>query len=309
MHRFKKVCFLGHIAPVAARIHRVGGATAKQESKKLAHLYVNPIQPLKIEDYFATVTLGRIQLKNVYDYFWPLASMESCAIACLQLEDCYAFKTDEMAHCQLGFVHAGDHVSNPNDTIAYPSLIEHFFFKSSLLQDNMAPLFVTGHKVANIHYSFENYQLERAVAFSLSFCQFICNQLPYQECQMVAYEGTDCLLVRNMSFTIGPDVAAKLTHVPDTNVYHRIHTESTLMENPPKLEKLPNSKVCPLNKFYLVGNGMCDDASNVAECGWDNYECCSIVIQKGKCTECKCHENGLTNMDIAEVIESFLNQV
>ena len=120
---------------------------------------------------------------------------------------------------------------------------------------------------------------------------------------MIAYQGLECLLVRNLTFTIGPEVASKLTIVPDSNVYHRISANlSTIIDDPPKMEKIPNftPNQCPPHKFYLVGNGLCDDESNNAECGWDNNECCHIVVQKGNCIECKCHQTGLTNMDIAD---------
>ena len=48
----------------------------------------------------------------------------------------------------------------------------------------------------------------------------------------------------------------------------------------------------------MVGNGMCDDSANTEECGWDNFECCNILIQRGKCTDCKCHTSGQVQYDI-----------
>lgn len=43
---------------------------------------------------------------------------------------------------------------------------------------------------------------------------------------------------------------------------------------------------------------MCDDAANTEECGWDNFECCNIVIQRGQCTDCRCHTSGQVQYDI-----------
>ena len=48
----------------------------------------------------------------------------------------------------------------------------------------------------------------------------------------------------------------------------------------------------------MVGNAMCDDAANTEECGWDNFECCNILIQRGKCSDCKCHTSGQVQYDI-----------
>jgi hypothetical protein len=48
----------------------------------------------------------------------------------------------------------------------------------------------------------------------------------------------------------------------------------------------------------MVGNAMCDDVVNTEECGWDNFECCNIVIQRGQCSECKCHTSGQVQYDI-----------
>ena len=147
--RFKKECYLGYI-----------GSKVNTDAQlvKLPNIFVNPIQPFKITDYYAAVNGISIQLENAYDYFWPIWSKEACAIACLQLPDCYAYQSDDLNHCKLGFVHSGNHVSPPNQTISYPFANEQLFFKLSLLQNDMDALFVSGNKVADIHDSFGNYQ-------------------------------------------------------------------------------------------------------------------------------------------------------
>ena len=55
---------------------------------------------------------------------------------------------------------------------------------------------------------------------------------------------------------------------------------------------------CPEENLLMVGNAMCDDAANTEECGWDNFECCNILIQRGKCSDCKCHTSGQVQYDI-----------
>ena len=85
-------------------------------------------------------------------------------------------------------------------------------------------------------------------------------------------------------------------------MYHRLHIGNStyISKSVPDQEKLPDLRpnLCPPHLQMLLGNGMCDDDSNIYECGWDNYECCWIMIQKGKCTKCQCHENGLVNLDV-----------
>ena len=63
---------------------------------------------------------------------------------------------------------------------------------------------------------------------------------------------------------------------------------------------------CPDQKHLFVGNGMCDDISNIAECGWDNFECCHGVVQYGKCSECICHSSGQRQFDILKGISWYL---
>ena len=48
----------------------------------------------------------------------------------------------------------------------------------------------------------------------------------------------------------------------------------------------------------FVGNGMCDDQANNEECGWDNYECCNVINQRGRCQDCACHNSGQKQIDI-----------
>ena len=69
-NRFQKQCYLGNAN---------GKIVGKSESIKLSNIFVNPIQPFEINDHFAASSID-LALENVYDYFWPLESTESCAI-------------------------------------------------------------------------------------------------------------------------------------------------------------------------------------------------------------------------------------
>ena len=55
---------------------------------------------------------------------------------------------------------------------------------------------------------------------------------------------------------------------------------------------------CIMQNFMFVGNGMCDDSANTEECGWDNYECCNVINQRGRCQDCACHNSGQKQIDI-----------
>ena len=40
----------------------------------------------------------------------------------------------------------------------------------------------------------------------------------------------------------------------------------------------------------LVGNGMCNDEANIAECIYDGGDCCTGCINTDLCSECLCYE-------------------
>ena len=42
---------------------------------------------------------------------------------------------------------------------------------------------------------------------------------------------------------------------------------------------------------YLIGNGICDDESNVRECNFDGGDCCGSAIIRKFCKFCECHNN------------------
>ena len=39
----------------------------------------------------------------------------------------------------------------------------------------------------------------------------------------------------------------------------------------------------------LVGDGICDDETNVAVCNYDGGDCCLAYVNKDRCTKCRCH--------------------
>lgn len=74
--------------------------------------------------------------------------------------------------------------------------------------------------------------------------------------------------------------------------------KNSILHNWIQISKPVKKWNCPLENLLMVGNAMCDDAANTEECGWDNFECCNIVIQRGQCTDCRCHTSGQVQYDI-----------
>ena len=44
------------------------------------------------------------------------------------------------------------------------------------------------------------------------------------------------------------------------------------------------------HNLTLVGNGLCDDETNILECNFDDGDCCGPNITTTHCTECQCLE-------------------
>ena len=58
----------------------------------------------------------------------------------------------------------------------------------------------------------------------------------------------------------------------------------------------------------LVGDGFCNDETNIADCNYDAGDCCGTCINKEKCTYCLCHEEKVTNeIPNARVGDGFCN--
>ena len=55
---------------------------------------------------------------------------------------------------------------------------------------------------------------------------------------------------------------------------------------------------CNLIDIELLGNGVCDDKTNNAECGYDMGDCCLEPINDHKCTDCICHEDNTRHVGI-----------
>jgi hypothetical protein len=47
-------------------------------------------------------------------------------------------------------------------------------------------------------------------------------------------------------------------------------------------------ETCTAGYHPLVGNGFCDDDTNVAECDYDGGDCCGYSVTSEHCTECIC---------------------
>ena len=48
----------------------------------------------------------------------------------------------------------------------------------------------------------------------------------------------------------------------------------------------------------LVGNGNCNDETNIADCNYDGSDCCGACINKENCSECFCHEEAALAIDL-----------
>ena len=44
------------------------------------------------------------------------------------------------------------------------------------------------------------------------------------------------------------------------------------------------------HNLTLVGNGFCDDETNILECNFDDGDCCGSNITTTHCSECQCLE-------------------
>jgi hypothetical protein len=49
---------------------------------------------------------------------------------------------------------------------------------------------------------------------------------------------------------------------------------------------------CPAISW--MGDGYCNDASNIEECQFDGGDCCLETVNSLTCTVCLCHETGIT---------------
>ena len=57
------------------------------------------------------------------------------------------------------------------------------------------------------------------------------------------------------------------------------------------------SKECPYGT--LLGDGLCDDESNNAECNFDGGDCCGDCINTDHCSECHCHDESAPTLDLS----------
>ena len=63
------------------------------------------------------------------------------------------------------------------------------------------------------------------------------------------------------------------------------------------LEYFSFSKDCPYGA--LLGDGLCNDESNNAECNFDGGDCCGGCIISNYCTECICHPEAVPTLDMS----------
>ena len=47
---------------------------------------------------------------------------------------------------------------------------------------------------------------------------------------------------------------------------------------------------CTVGDSWLIGNGYCNDQSNIEVCGWDGGDCCGDNRNINFCMACECNE-------------------
>ena len=47
---------------------------------------------------------------------------------------------------------------------------------------------------------------------------------------------------------------------------------------------------------FLIGDGMCNDETNNADCNYDGGDCCLSDIKTNKCLECACSIKGIIKL-------------
>lgn len=57
-----------------------------------------------------------------------------------------------------------------------------------------------------------------------------------------------------------------------------------------------NNCATPLD---LIGNGICNDESNNADCFYDGGDCCGVCTNTDSCSECVCHEGAAPAIDLS----------
>ena len=51
------------------------------------------------------------------------------------------------------------------------------------------------------------------------------------------------------------------------------------------------------NYIGYIGDGYCDDVTNLPECSYDGGDCCGDYVYTDYCNECICHPTNLTTVD------------
>ena len=75
---------------------------------------------------------------------------------------------------------------------------------------------------------------------------------------------------------------------------------------------------CPNVAF--VGNGFCNDETNIAECNYDGGDCCLINVNTDSCSDCNCLATGVItspgfpenyddNLDLSWLIQVQIGQL
>ena len=61
---------------------------------------------------------------------------------------------------------------------------------------------------------------------------------------------------------------------------------------------------CP-GPLEWIGNDVCNDEVNNAECNFDGGDCCGACINTDNCSQCLCHEDSASEIDISCKSQSY----
>ena len=60
----------------------------------------------------------------------------------------------------------------------------------------------------------------------------------------------------------------------------------------------------------LVGNGLCNDLTNIPECDFDGGDCCGSCITTEFCSECQCHGEYIDTVILNPLVgNSYCNDI
>ena len=112
------------------------------------------------------------------------------------------------------------------------------------------------------------------------------------------------LLIKAICAIVASILAIALVVVFTILVYQEFAQSPKEYENERRMEKYDDDGGCAFR--YLVGNGICDDESNIQSCDFDGGDCCGIAVITRFCQDCQCYdEHGNVQTSTAQPNDDF----